>query len=301
MANEVVVKENIVNAVASRVKEFQEKGELMLPRNYIPENAMRAAWLTLQEVKDRNQRPALEVCTKVSIQSALLNMTVQALNPIKNQCYFIVRGTKLCMMPSYFGKMSVAKMVDPTIQDIYAKTVYEGDDFEYEIVKGKERVTKHVQKLQNIAKQNIIGAYATVLYKDGRELSTVMTMEQIKQSWKQSDMKPVDENGKIKEGSVHDKFTADMCERTVINKACKPIINSSSDKSIIAQYAEKSDLDLLEAEMEEKVQITHTEQIDFDEPETVEVEVVSPQKQERKVVEPPVYDPEPDNDPDDPF
>ena len=301
MANEVTVKENIVNAVANRIKEFQQRGELMLPRNYIPENAMRAAWLSLQETKDRNQQPALEVCSKPSIQNALLNMTVQALNPIKNQCYFIVRGKKLCMMPSYFGKMSVAKMVDPNIQDIYAKVVYDGDDFEYEIVRGKERVTKHVQKLQNIVKQNIIGAYATVLYKDGRELSTVMTMEQIKQSWKQSDMKPVDENGKIKEGSVHDKFTADMCERTVINKACKPIINSSSDKSIIAQYAEKSDLDLLEAETEEKIQITQTEQIDFDEPETVEVEVVSPQKQERKVVEPPVYDPEPDNDPDDPF
>ena len=96
---------------------------------------------------------------------------------------------------------------------------------------------------------------------------------------------------------MHDKFTADMCERTVINKACKPIINSSSDKSIIAQYAEKSDLDLLEAETEEKIQITQTEQIDFDEPETVEVEVVSPQKQERKVVEPPVYDPEPEQRP----
>ena len=149
--------------------------------------------------------------------------------------------------------MHVAKMVDPNIVDIYAQTVYADDDFEYEIHHGKEVVTKHVQKLQNIQADKIIGAYATIVYKDGRELSTVMTFDQIKQAWKQSQMKPVDDKGNIKAGSTHDKFTADMCEKTAISKACKYVINSSSDKSIVGRFAREMDAELKEAEIDQEI------------------------------------------------
>jgi recombination protein RecT len=178
---------------------------------------------------------------------------VQGLNPDKKQCYFIVYGNKLMCQRSYFGSMHVAKMVDPNIVDIYAQTVYADDEFEYEIHIGKEVVTKHVQKLQNIQPDKIIGAYATIVYKDGRELSTVMTFDQIKQAWKQSQMKPVDDKGNIKAGSTHDKFTADMCKKTVINKACKYVINSSSDKSIVGRFAREMDAELKEAEIDQEI------------------------------------------------
>jgi recombination protein RecT len=180
-------------------------------------------------------------------------MAVQGLNPDKKQCYFIVYGKKLCLQKSYFGSMHVAKTVDPNIVDIYGKTVYADDDFEYEIHHGKEVVTKHVQKLQNIQADKIIGAYATIVYQDGRELSTVMTFDQIKQAWKQSQMKPIDDKGNIKPGSTHDKFTADMCEKTAISKACKYVINSSSDKSIVSRFARDMDAELKEAEIDQEI------------------------------------------------
>ena len=149
--------------------------------------------------------------------------------------------------------MHVAKMVDLDIVDIYAQTVYADDEFEYEIRHGKEVVTKHVQKLQNINPDKIIGAYATIVYKDGRELSTVMTFDEIKQAWKQSPTKPIDDKGNIKAGSTHEKFTADMCEKTVINKACKYVINSSSDKSIVGRFAREMDAELKEAEIDQEI------------------------------------------------
>ena len=68
-----------------------------------------------------------------------------------------------------------------------------------------------------------------------------MTLEQIKQSWKQSKQKPILDNGKIKAGSVHDKFTTDMALRTVINKACKPIINSSNDSQLMMEAIRHAD------------------------------------------------------------
>lgn len=254
LSNEIALfKKTDMEAITKRVQQFINNGELTLPADYSPENAMKSAWLMLQETVDRDKRPALQVCTRESVYNALLGMAVQGLNPDKKQCYFIVYGNKLMCQRSYFGSMHVAKMVDPDIVDIYAQTVYADDEFEYEIRHGKEVVTKHVQKLQNIQPDKIIGAYATIVYKDGRELSTVMTFDQIKQAWKQSQMKPVDDKGNIKAGSTHDKFTADMCKKTVINKACKYVINSSSDKSIVGRFAREMDAELKEAEIDQEI------------------------------------------------
>ena len=94
-----------------------------------------------------------------------------------------------------------------------------------------------------------------------------MTMEQIKQSWKQSQMKPVDEKGNIKVGSTHDKFTADMCEKTAINKVCKYVINSSDDKSIVARFAREMDNELQEAAVEAEIEENANKEILDIEPE----------------------------------
>ena len=261
-----VRKKETIDLVTAKVKEFQDKGELFFPENYSPENALKSAWLILQETQDMNKNPVLEVCSQASIANALLSMVVQGLNPDKKQCYFIAYGKRLVCQRSYFGSMHVAKSVDKNIEDIYASTVYEGDEFEYEIKHGKAKVKTHVQSLENIDKGKIIGAYATVLYKDGRELSTIMTLDQIKQAWKQSQMKPVDEKGNIKAGSTHDKFTADMAEKTVINKACKYIINSSDDSNLMARFAKISDTEIAEAATEAEIdENANTEVIDIDE------------------------------------
>ena len=266
-----VVEKNIVDNVANRVKEFQKNGELVFPENYIPENALKSAYLMLHETKDSSKNPVLQSCTNTSIANSLLSMVVQGLNPDKKQCYFIAYGKTLQLQRSYFGAIHVAKTVDPNIKDIYGKVVYEGDDLKYEIKHGKEIITSHMQSFGNIDKTKIVGAYATVLYKDGTELSTIMTFDQIKQAWSQSSMKPVDEKGNIKEYSTHGKFTADMAEKTAINKACKYIINSSSDSNIIAKFARQLDSEMAEAETKAIIEENaNTEYLDFDE-ETGEV------------------------------
>ena len=260
-----IVEKNIVDNVTNRVREFQSRGELVFPENYIPENALKSAYLMLQETKDRNYKPVLQSCTTASIANSLLSMVVQGLNPDKKQCYFIAYGDKLQLQRSYFGAMQVAKSVDPNIQDIYGQAVYEGDDFEYEIKHGKEKIIKHTQKLENRDKEKIVGAYGTIVYKDGTELSTVMTFEQIKQAWKQSSMKPVSDKGEIKAGSTHDKFTADMAEKTAINKVCKYVINSSSDGNITAKFAKQLNSDMAEAQTQAEIDDNaNSEFVDFE-------------------------------------
>lgn len=253
MSNLAVRKETI-DIVTAKVKEFQNKGELYFPANYVPENALKSAWLMIQETQDKDKRSALEVCSKESIANSLLSMVIQGLNPDKKQCYFIVYGNKLQMQRSYFGSMAVAKSVDPDIDEIYGMVVYDGDEFEYEISRGKKIVTKHIQKIQNVQKDNIVAAYACVVYKSGKENYVIMTIDEIKQAWKMSKMNPVDDKGNIRSGSTHDKFTAEMCIKTVINRICKPIINSSSDSNIIAKFAAQTDAEVKELEVQEEIE-----------------------------------------------
>lgn len=266
-----IIKKDTVDIVALKVRQFQERGELHLPDNYSPDNAMKSAWLILQEAVDREKRPVLQACTKESIANSLLDMVVQGLNPAKKQGYFIAYGNKLAFQRSYFGTMAVTKQVDDTIQDIFAEVVYEGDVFKYRINRGKKEVTEHEQSLENISGKKIKAAYCIIIDHDGQVVKTeIMTFDEIKQAWKQSQMHPVDEKGNVKIGSTHDKFTAEMCKKTVINKTCKPIINSSNDSYLFRQSVKRTDEIIAEAEVAEEIEANaNVEVID------VEAEVIS--------------------------
>jgi len=280
--NTQIAKKETIDIVTARVKQFQNNGELFFPANYSPENALKSAWLQLQEVQSKDYKPALQVCTKDSIANALLSMVVQGLNPDKKQCYFIVYGTKLQMQRSYFGSMAVTKAVNPDIDEIYADVVYEGDGFKYNKVRGRTVIAEHTQTIENVKKDKIIAAYCMVLYKSGKEESTIMTFEEIKQAWKQSKMGVFDDKGNLKAGKTHDNFTAEMCKKTVINRACKPIINSSDDSNILAKYAKQSYSDIADAEAEEEIsENANMEYIDVD---ITEVEEESVQDEQQELV-----------------
>jgi recombination protein RecT len=240
-------------SVLAKVKAFQEKGELRFPANYSPENALKSAWLKIQQTNDRNGRPAIEVCTQTSIANAMLTMVVQGLNCDKLQCYFICYSTALTCQRSYFGSQAVAKMVNPNVLDFRAQPIYDGDTLEYEIRSAKKYITKHVQAFGNIDKKNIIGAYCTVIQADGDNYSDIMTMDEIKKAWEKSPTKPFDERGELKPNSTHGQYTADMACKTVINHAAKHIINTSDDSSLITTFAKQNDEDNARAEAEAEI------------------------------------------------
>jgi recombination protein RecT len=214
MSIALTVENEITTAVSSEVRNYVNEGMLILPPNYSAENALKSAMLTLPAITDKQGVPVLQSCTPPSIQQALLSMCMQGLNPDKKQCYFIAYAGKLTMSRSYFGDIAVVKQLDPTIEDVFAAVVYEGDEFTYEVYRGHCRNVVHKQKLSNKTKA-IVGAYATIVYRNGKEMSTVMTYEQIKQSWKQSPIKPILANGTVNPDSTHGKFPEEMSKRTV--------------------------------------------------------------------------------------
>ncbi len=222
----LTVKEETVDTILTKVQKFQERGELDLPSNYSAGNALKSAWLILQGVVDKNSKPVLQTCTRHSVANSLLDMVLQGLNPAKKQGYFIAYGSTLVFQRSYFGTMAVTKQVVDGVADIYATVVYDGDEFEYEIVRGRKRVLKHTQKLSNVDDKKIVAAYCQIIFEDGSEITDIMTMAQIRKSWAKSKMNP------NADGSIHSQFPEEMVRKTIINRACKDLINSSDDKNI---------------------------------------------------------------------
>lgn len=241
-----LVKRDTVDVVADKVRQFQERGEIHFPASYSPENAMKSAWLLLQSVQTKDYKPALEVCSRDSIANALLDMVVQGLNPAKKQGYFIVYGKNLTFQRSYFGTMAVTKRVTGA-EEIDAQIIYEGDEFEFEIVRGRKKITKHKPSFSNMDDDKIAGAYCTIYWPDGREYTEVMTMKEIRQAWKKSKQNP------DKENSTHNEFPGEMAKRTVINRACKAYMNTSDDGSLVMKHFQRQDEVLAEAEVEAEI------------------------------------------------
>lgn len=255
MANNQLVaqQKQIADSVENKVAEFVKGGQLDLPADYSPGNAMRSAWLKLQEVQTKDYKPALEVATKDSVANALLSMVVQGLNPEKNQGYFIMYGSKLTFQRSYFGTMAVTKRVTGA-KDIVGQVIYEGDDVAYDMVNGKIKDLVHKQKFGNINKDKIIGAYATIVMPNPEDnYIELMTFEEILAAWSQSKMWGKDQKAP-KTGSTHDKFAQEMAKKTVINRACKNFINSSDDSSVVSEFFNRQTGDIKEAEVAEEIE-----------------------------------------------
>lgn len=281
MSEKLSIVKSVTTAVSTDVRGFLAHGSLQLPANYSVENALKSAALALPTVKN------FQNCTPESIKSSLLSMCVQGLNPDKKQCYFIAYGESMTCQRSYLGDVAVAKQVDPSIEEIYSAAVYQGDEFSYVIKRGKVIGIQHAQKLENKSKP-ITAAYATVVYRDGSEVSTIMTIDQIKQAWKQSTSHPFDDKGNLKPDSVHAKFPEEMAKKTVVHKACKPIIGSSSDSSLFGKYARQCADDADAAEVDEEIsQNANREYVDVEANDPpVEVDKETGEVIEKKEAEP---------------
>lgn len=171
------LQKNITDDVNNSLSRLKDEG-LVLPSNYNASNALKSAFFKLQELKDKDGRPALESCSRESIANSLLDMVVQGLSPAKTQCYFIPYGKQLQLNRSYFGTQAVLKRLT-NVKDIWANVIFEGDVFDYEIDGGREKLIKHETKFENRDKP-IIGAYAVVKTIDDMELLTIMTKKKLK-------------------------------------------------------------------------------------------------------------------------
>ena len=154
----VALRNNIGDQVIGRLNELAQ-ANFNFPKDYNYVNAIKMSVLKLQELKDKDKRPALEVCDPASISSALFKMATKGLNLAYNQAYAVVRGTDLCIDPGYFGNVLMVKRIFPDWEPM-PHSIREGDEYVTEVdpKTGKKKLLKHVQKLENLDK-DFIGGY----------------------------------------------------------------------------------------------------------------------------------------------
>lgn len=182
-----------------------------LPANYNYNNAVKSLCLALPDVKN------IENASARSIMLAAQEYVSKGYDISKRQCSLIVYGDQLKVQPQYFGNVAIAKKNDENITNITSSAIYDGDKVVLSKIQGRTHI-EHETSFENM-KNRVIGAYATVSYKDGTDDSEIMTIEDIEKSWSMA------RNGT----SVHKKFPSQMARKTVLNKLCTRLINYSVD------------------------------------------------------------------------
>lgn len=221
----------LVTTVNSNIMDMKQNEGLSLPPDYSVGNALNSAYLLLSDTStQKDHRALLDKCDQGSVIKALMNMSIQGLSPAKNQCYFINYGNQLVMQRSYFGAISVVKRLT-NVKDIQAQIVHKDDEFQIGGDNGRLVVKKFEPSFENLDKP-IVGAFAWVEDNDGVRTYTVMTKKDIDTSWSHA-----------KTNRVQKEFPEEMAKRTVINRAAKFFINSSSDNDLYVQAVNETTSD----------------------------------------------------------
>lgn len=233
-ADFISYKNRITESVMGKIADLQKHGGVTTPKGYAPQNQIYLAFLKLAGMEDQSTHHlVLPMVTPQSVANSLLTMCIKGLSLDKSQCAFIKRGKELTLQVQYQGNIMMAKRYGAG--DPQAQVIYEGDEFEFEInpTTGKKVVKKHVQKLENINNDKIVGAWCVVPYRDHPELEPkieIMTMEEIRKSWMQGPTKG--------QSPAHKNFPQEMAKRTVINRACKLFVQTSDDAGVFEDYEE---------------------------------------------------------------
>ena len=269
----LVINNAFIDGLSAQLQEKQQYG-LSFPTDYNPTNALMGAYLIMKETTDKSGRCILESCSQASIANSLMDMTTLGLNASKKQGYFIAYGGKCQFQKSYFGNITLARRNG--LKKISAEIIYEGDTFKYHIEKGEKVIDVHEQDFMNIDVEKIKGAYAVGTMDDGSIKVEVMNINQLKKAWNQR-------MGGLKEdaSSTHTKFKDQMAKKTVINRLCKLIANTSTDGNISEisdRLDEVENVDIVAEDVayEIKENANTVDFVESEEPEVVESQVVEP-------------------------
>ena len=258
----------------------------------------------LVATKDTSGRPAILSCTKESIMDCCVTFCNQELNFFRNQAYLYCFGKELKFMTSKDGYVSLAKQLNPDIEDFYYEVVYKKDEFEFSKVAGKTQITKHIQKLENITCNiaDIVCAYATCVYKNGTHEADIMTIQEIMNALKTAHKGGFTDNHKLNPRIMLSKFPLRrLCKRKINQSANSELRNNIvfeddyEESKIVAEmpsmeitldegqdYSEPSEYE--EPTYEEEVVETETDDFDDEEP-TEEEWRMAMEEDSRKEVE----------------
>lgn len=265
-----VLQETILSQLAL---DLNDKSELAMKKK--GEVAMFVSKLIT--TKDTAGRPAIMTCSLDSIRECALTYCNSDVDLYKSGGYLIPYNNTLQFIISRYGYVSMAKSIDPTIEDYYGEIVWKGDVFEFSKVAGKTQIVKHIQKLEHITGNvaDIVCVYACEVYKDGSHIAEIMTMKDIYNALATAHKSF---------GETHKRNLKEMTVKFCIRKLAKHRIQNSVRQNQYVRFEDDYEESKVVAEMP-SMEITLDEGQDYSEPSeyeepTYEEEVVEPETED---------------------
>lgn len=231
-----------------------------LPADFNETRFLQNCMTVLQETKN------IEAMDATSVARTMLRGAFLGLDFFTKECYAIPYnknlGTKdspnwvreLQFQTDYKGEVKLAKKysINP-IKDIYAKVVKDGDVFDEKIEEGNQIINFYPRAFSN---NEIIGAFAIVLYRDGSmEYDTMSTLE----------IEDTRNNfSKAKDSKAWTKSTGEMYKKTVLRRLCKHIDLDFASQEQYKAFEEASDFEMTSKKKPEQAAASSLDVIDVE-------------------------------------
>lgn len=152
-------------------------------------------------------------CDAATVVRTLMKGAFLGLDFFNGECYAIPYGSSCQFQTDYKGEIKLCKKYSSNeIQDIYAKLVREGDEFEEYIENGHQTINFRPKQFND---GEIIGVFAVCLYRDGSMIYDTMSKAEIEHT-RNAFSKSA--NGKAWKDSY-----GEMAKKTVLRRLCKLI------------------------------------------------------------------------------
>ena len=234
MSNELVLTERTQNGIVTFAKDYILSNNVILSDNFNVGQAMSNLYLNLLQVEDKNGVPALQSCSPVSIQEAIIQCINKELDIGKTQGYFIPRGGKLCFDSSYFGKIKQAKDLAGVV--IKSQVVRKGDAIEAFTREDASMIINHKPNVESIINNEpIVGAFAVAYDIENNRVdnSDFMSVSEMNKSIAKS----------ASGGKTTKEVPHEMYRRTVSARLAKHYINTSDNaRKVIIKDVDGSEI-----------------------------------------------------------
>jgi len=131
--------------------------------------------LFMQTIAESTQ---LAKCTPMSIYSSFILLAVSGLSLKDGQSYLIPYKDKAVWMPGWKGRLEQISQIRGVEYLAEPVCVFEGEEFEHEIVNGEIHILRHKPLLNTVGKQ-ILAVYATLKMINGNSRIFMMKREEV--------------------------------------------------------------------------------------------------------------------------
>ena len=159
-----------------------------------------------------NDTPGLQKMGAEKLKAGLLKGAFLGLDFFNKEAHLIPYGNTLQFIPDFRGSRKLVKKYSiKPVDDVDAFLIREGDEFKLTNIGGVQSFIFNPIPLNN---GKIIGAFAYVLFADGKVKMQEMNLKELEATRNQS---------KAKNSPAWQNFTGEMYKKTVLHRLCKGI------------------------------------------------------------------------------